>query len=472
MATIKIIDPITRIEGHMKVEVEIENGTVMDAKVSGTLFRGFENLLKGRVPEDAPLITQRICGVCPISHGQASVMALENVTDWVPTSNGRLLRNLVLGANFIQSHILHFYVLSVVDFVAGPATSPWKISWNADMRPGLTSVMNHFTEALTARRRAHEMAAIFGAKLPHAATYAPGGLTAGITPQKIADFKAHLLYMRDFIENMYISDVYQIDRVYSDYRHIGAGPENLLAYGVFQEEDGGVLFDGGMLNKGDSRVSDAFSSADIAEGVAHSWYADASEPAGLSPAQGVTEPEYPKQDAYTWLKAPRLFDKPYEVGPLARMIINGAYNGGVSVMDRHLARANEALIVCNAMRRWLDAIDDSPAYSEAYNQGVGSGEGLTEAPRGALGHWADIGEDGKISNYQIITPTCWNASPMDHNGVKGPLEQALIGTTVTDENQPVEVLRIVHSFDPCLACAVHVMHTDGDEVAVIHTGAV
>ncbi|MCP4112719.1 MAG: nickel-dependent hydrogenase large subunit [Desulfobacteraceae bacterium] len=464
MATIKIVDPVSRIEGHMKLEIQTDQGKITDAKSSGTLFRGFENLLAGRVPEDAPLLTQRICGVCPVSHGQASVLALEHVSGWTPNTNGRILRNLVLGSNFIQSHILHFYVLSMVDFVAGPATTPWIPAWNSDMRPGLDNVGSHFTDALEARRKAHEMSAIFGAKLPHAATYVPGGLTPEITSEKISSFQIYLDSLIKFIDNIYIPDVELVGEIYPDYANIGAGPENLLAYGVFEEADSSEFFRAGYMNKGDTVVSTNFDSNNITEYATYSWY---NQTQGLPPSAGKTDPQYPKNDAYSWVKSPRLFDKPFEVGPLARMKISGFYTGGISVLDRHKARALEASKIAHRMKEWLGEISSGTGYDDSFSQGTGAGEGLTEAPRGALGHWVRIGTDGNIEHYQVITPTCWNASPMDNIGVKGPLEQALTGTPILDENQPVEAIRVVHSFDPCLACAVHVTDADGERAEVI-----
>lgn len=464
MATLKIVDPVSRIEGHMKLEVEIDQGVVTDAKASGTLFRGFENLLIGRVPEDAPLITQRICGVCPISHAQASVLALENISGWLPTTNGRILRNLVLGSNFIQSHILHFYLLSLVDFVPGPQTTPWIPAWDSDMRPGLEGAMAHLPNALEARRQAHEMGAIFGAKLPHAATYVPGGLTAEITSKKINRFQAYLESLIEFIDNIYIPDVQLVSTVYPDYADIGVGPQNLLAFGVFEESDQSRLFQGGYMEKGDTLPSTNFNSNDITEHVTSSWYVSGPD---LPPASGETIPQHPKGNAYSWLKAPRLFDKPFETGPLARMTINGNYAGGISALDRHMARAQETLLIAHSMLRWLGEISGGSGYDQGYEQTTGPGQGLTEAPRGALGHWVDIGSDGRIERYQVITPTCWNTSPMDDLGVKGPLEQALIGTPILDEDQPIEALRVAHSYDPCLACAVHLVRPGKKNVTIV-----
>ncbi len=452
MASITIVDPVSRIEGHMKIEIEIDQGRITDAKVSGTLFRGFENILLGRVPDDAPLLTQRICGVCPTSHGQASVAAIENAAGWTPPINGRVLRNLVLGANFIQSHILHFYVLCAVDFVPGPNSAPWTPAWNVDMRPGLDSVMAHLSAAFEARRKAHEMGAVFGGKLPHAGSYIPGGMTAEITSQAL------LGELQTFIRNTYIPDVEALGAVYSDYFNIGVGPGNLMAYGVFDQSDGGRLFGPGYLAAGSSTVS-PLDTAAIREHVSYSWYDNG--PA-QHPSTGTTSAQHAKADAYSWLKAPRYNGSPVEAGPLARMKISGRYNGGISTMDRHVARAHEALVVAEAMQGWLDEINSGSGYSTDYRQGTGAGAGLVEAPRGALGHWVDIAADGTIGRYQVITPTCWNASPKDDAGVAGPLEQALIGTPIEDADQPVEALRVIHSFDPCLACAVHVMRPGGE----------
>lgn len=467
MATIKIIDPVTRIEGHTRLEIEISQGVINDARVSGTLFRGFENILKGRVPDDAPLLTQRICGVCPVSHAQASVLALENITKWTPNNNGRLLRNLVLGSNFIQSHILHFYLLSLADFAAGPEKMPWAPAWNADTRAGMENAIAHFKDALNARRQADEMGAIFSGKLPHAATYVPGGLTPLITADKITRFSEYLETITAFISNIYIPDVQTLADVYPDYRNIGAGPGNLLAFGAFEQADQSRLFSAGYIKNGSAQPSYDLSSSNIREHVTYSWYTDG--PA-LAPDSGVTNPEHPKNSAYSWIKAPRLFNLPFETGPLARMKINGNYTGGVSVIDRHLARANEALKIVQAMKTWTEQLTTDSPFDAAFEQGTGKGEGLTEAPRGALGHWVNIDGNVKIANYQVITPTCWNASPMDDNGIKGPLEQALIGTPVANEELPIEALRVVHSFDPCTACAVHVMRPNGRRIIVIQRG--
>ena len=474
MAKITVMDPVTRIEGHMKVEVTIDNVNdqlqVVDARCTGTLFRGFETLLKGRDPWDAPVITERICGVCPVSHGMAAVKALDAAGGIVPPTDARILRNLVLGANFLQSHILHFYLLASLDYIHGPDSAPWTPAWDVDMRGGLEGVGGHLVQAIEARRRAHEMGSIFGGRMPSPHTYIPGGFTAVPKKNLINDFQKHLNWLLDFTRNIYIPDVAALASVYGDYYGIGQGCEKLLAYGVFDLDDvtgSSQLLRGGIAEV--EGVSKAMDTNNITESVKYSWYNDATDQ--LNPSNGSTDPVDPhsKDTAYSWLKAPRYGKQPFEVGPLARMWINEDYREGVSVMDRHMARAQETLKIGQAMSDWLNEL--TPGGKVYDNYAVpknATGIGLTEAPRGALGHWVGIREK-KIDHYQIITPTCWNASPMDSDGVNGPMEQALIGIPIQNEDQPIEALRVIHSFDPCLSCAVHMMRPDGEPV-VVHTG--
>ena len=457
MPTIKIIDPVTRIEGHMSVEVTIDNGRVVDAYCTGTLFRGFETILSGRDAWDAPVITQRICGVCPVSHATASVLALESIGAKTVPDNARILRNLTLGANFIQSHILHFYFLAARDYIKLLNAAPWAPAWDVDMRiPATDPVNGHLPQAIEARRRAHEMGAIFGGRMPMAHTFIPGGFTAVPSQQSIDRYLAQLDWLISFIRTVYIPDVQAIGAVYSDYFSIGGGDRNLFAFGAFDLDAGGTqkLFARGYIENGRTGAPAALNLNDISESVTYSWYSDSTN--NLHPSTGSTVPQNPKGSAYSWLKAPRYMGKPFEAGPLARMWITGDYQRGISVMDRHMARANETLKVAEAMRGWLGSLRiGSPVYVDG-SVTSGSGVGLTEAARGALGHWV-LASSGKISRYQVITPTCWNASPRDSQNIPGPMEKALIGIAVADENQPVEVLRVIHSYDPCLACAVHVI---------------
>lgn len=462
MATFITLDPVTRLEGHLRVEVAIENGRVVEARAAGTLFRGFESILTGRDPWDAPQITQRICGVCPIPHAQAAVLALEQAASQVITNNARIMRNLVLGANFVQSHLLHFYHLAVLDYLAGPAMAPWQPQWNVDLRidPAQTDVLvGHYVQALSMTRRAHEMGAIFAGRMPIAAAHIPGGFTATPVPDQIASFKAHCTELLAFIQDVYIPDVETLSRVYEDYFTIGNGYKNLLVFGAFElgsDATKGLkkLIRPGRVVPGQRAVAKVNTGL-ITEKVTYSWYDDSSD--NLNPANGSTLPLHPKANAYSWLKAPRYAGEPHEVGPLARMVVNGLYPYSVSVMDRHRARAVEAYHVAKAMLNWVDQIAvGQPSYTNYATPANATGIGLTEAPRGALGHWLQIA-NGRIGHYQIVTPTCWNASPRDDFGKPGPIEQALVGTPVQNPAQPVEVLRVVHSFDPCLSCAVHVM---------------
>ena len=458
------LDPVSRIEGHLKIEVTIDNATgrqvVVDAKATGTLFRGIETILANRNPLDAPDITQRICGVCPVSHALASVSALENAAGITIPHNARVLRNLVLASNYLQSHILHFYVLSVLDFVDGPAMPPWQPSWRADKRIAGTNaqeLVSHYVQALEIRRKCHEMGALFGGRLPHTPAFVPGGFTTSIRTERIDRFREYLAEITQFINDVYIPDVNVIGNLYHDYFQIGAGCRNLLAYGVFDLDDAGKtkLLRRGIARDGSTNISPVNINA-ITEKVAYSWYTDSSD--GLHPANGITSPVFPKTaEAYSWLKAPRYEEEPYEAGPLARMWVNGSYRNGISVMDRHLSRAEEAAMIANAMSFWINELQPGePVYRQFRTPVSAAGVGLTEAPRGALGHWHRI-SSSRTGRYQIITPTCWNASPRDGRSILGPIEQALLGTPIENPDEPIEVVRVIHSFDPCLSCAVHVM---------------
>lgn len=474
--SVTTIDPVTRLEGHLKIAVTVEavGGTqrVVDAQATGTLFRGLELILVNRPPDDAPDITQRICGVCPVSHGMAAVTALDAAAGITAPDNARIMRNLVLGSNFVQSHILHFYHLAVQDFIDGPPMPPWQPSWSADKRvekATTDTLVGHYVTALDMRRQAHEMGALFGGRLPHPPAFVPGGFTTSVRPDRIARFQAYLNILITFIQNTYLPDVDALATFYPDYFKVGRGSGNLLSYGVFDLDSAGYskLLKRGRIVSGrsggetDDNEGPLTSSAQpvdpnqITEQLTYSWYQDATN--NLQPASGATVPQYPKAGAYSWLKAPRYQNQPYEVGPLARMWVNGDYSSGISVMDRHKARAQEALKVAQAMQTWVTQLDPSaPVYQQFSAPDQASAFGLTEAPRGALGHWLRI-NNHRIANYQVVTPTCWNASPKDTTGVHGPLEHAIVGTSVSDLTQPVEVLRVIHSYDPCLSCAVHVM---------------
>ena len=504
------IDPITRIEGHLKIEIEVDNGKVTKAKSCGEMFRGWEKILRGRNPVDAQQLTQRICGVCPASHAQASSLNLDNAFGITPPENGRLIRNLVLGANFIQSHILHFYHLAALDYVditailnyrgTDPRLNHVKAWAKAEIDSGRAtavapflpryvgdyitdtdlniSAIAHYLEALEMRRKAHEMLAIFGGKMPHEIAILPGGASEKVTVNKIAAYASRVKELQTFIDHTYIPDVLAVADNYKNYFGIGKGCGNLLAYGVFEENSSGKTK---LLSSGtyiDGKVGE-FSDAKIAEHVKYSRYSSASR---RHPSQGETEAALDKKKAYSWVKAPRYDGKVLEVGPLARMAIahfKGAnakisnlisdtlkrYDAPVSalfsVLGRHAARALECKVVADRCAEWVTQLrPGEPVHTKFEIPAEGNGMGLTEAPRGALGHWITI-KNKKIDMYQCVVPTTWNASPQDDKGQMGPIEQALIDTPVADPNNPIEAGRVVRSFDPCIACAVHVVNAEG-----------
>ena len=516
MPTKITIDPVTRIEGHLKIEATIDDGVVKDAKSSGTLFRGFEIFLQGREPRDAQRITQRVCGVCPTAHATASTLNLDSalgIADKVP-DNGRIIRNLIFGSNFLQSHILHFYHLTALDFVdvtaladykgadqgmssvaeflargeAGPFVPRYEGDYRFDKATN-QELVRHYLLALEMRRLSHEMLAIFGGKMPHNSSIVPGGVTENPTVDKIAGFLWRLNKLRHFCDTVYIPDVIAVAKTYPDYFEIGAGSGNFLAYGVF-ELDGTnpdyakrkrLTAQGALEGMATLKELDT---GQITEAVTHSWFEDT---VPLHPSQGQTVPAARKQAGYSWMKSPRYESQVYEVGPLARTLVS--YFAGreqvVSMVDgllaefgaepavlnstlgRHAARALEAKWVADSMAEWILELKPGEPVCAPYEMPQeAQGMGITGAPRGALGHWMQI-EDGKIANYQLVVPTTWNASPKDDRGQPGPLEQALIGTPVKDPDNPFELVRIVRSFDPCLACSIHAVNAKGKRAGVV-----
>jgi len=509
-----IIDPVTRIAGHLKVEVTLDGGKVKEARTSGALFRGFEIILKGRDPRDASQITQRVCGVCPIAHATASVFALDQAFDLeekIP-SNARIIRNLILGSNFLQSNILHFYHLAALDFVdltrlaryegedvrlkelreflAGGNSSPFLPRYEGDYRlddKANEEVASHYLLALEVRRKAHEMLAIFGGKMPHNVGMVAGGVTERPTVDKITSFLWRVNEIRQFIDNIYLKDVLRIAEKYGDYLEMGASGYHFLSYGAFNldrdptdQTKRSHLYKQGLadpaLNFRDLEPDR------ITEQVKNSWYED--ETTGRHPSRGETSPSENKSGGYSWLKAPRYDEEPCEVGPLARLVVG--YSSGdplvrdlvertlsamklkfpnlLSCLGRHLARALDTKLVADAMAEWIVQLKPGePIYVPYELPGEAEGMGLTEAPRGSVGHWIRI-KGGVIDNYQLVVPTTWNASPRDDSNQAGPMEKALAGIKVKDSRNPLEVVRIIRSFDPCLACAVHFVTPKGREL--------
>jgi len=516
MPTRITIDPVTRIEGHLMIEAVVDDGVVKEARCSGTLFRGFEILLKGREPRDAQLVTQRVCGVCPIAHAMASALSLDSafgIAHGIP-DNGRIIRNLILGSNFIQSHVLHFYHLAALDYVditamadyqgrdpemnsvrefmARGELGPFVPRYEGDYRFDKATnqgLVRHYLVAFEIRRLAHEMLSLFGGKMPHNCAIVPGGVTEHPTVDKMAGFLWRLNRIRHFIDSVYLPDIVAVARAYPDCLQTGSGPGNYLAYGVFDLGAGSQDHAGGerLHAPGALETMETLKELDtdlITESVKHSWYEGDGE---LHPSEEETVPNRGKKEGYSWIKSPRYKGEVYEVGPVARMLVS--YHAGReqvkrmvdgllaelraepqalnSLLGRHAARALETKLVADKLAEWVLELRPGEPVCAPYDVPEhAEGNGITDAPRGALGHWMRIRE-GRIERYQLVVPTTWNASPRDDKEQLGPIEQSLIGTRVEDAENPYELVRIVRSFDPCLACAIHVVSTKGRRMGVM-----
>ena len=560
-----VVDPVTRIEGHLRVEAEVDGGAVKEAWSSSTMFRGIELILRGRDPRDAWAFAQRICGVCTTVHAIASIRAVENAIGAVPPPNARILRNLIMSAQNVHDHVVHFYHLHALDWVdvvsalsgdpAKTATlaqsiSDWPLSsatYFADMQARIKRFVErgqlgifangywghpayrlspevnllavaHYLEALEFQRRFIKIHAILGGKNPHLQSFLVGGMATPVDPdsqsalnaETIAALRKLIADGHDFVTRVYVPDVLAIAAQYKDWASIGSGIGNYMAYGDYPLDDNPDperLLPTGIIRARDLSKVDPIDRARITEQIAHSWYDyDEGNGAALHPFKGETKPHYtgPKPpferldvtQKYSWLKSPRYDGQPMEVGPLARMLV--AYHAGrparvkelvdkvlsslgvgpealFSTLGRIAARAIEAQVLVESMGRWVDELADNMARRDYRIQDNSKwepsswpadcfGAGFHEAPRGALGHWVHI-SGGSIVNYQCVVPSTWNAGPRDADGHPGPYEAALVGTPVAKPEQPLEILRTLHSFDPCMACGVHVVDAGKRELA-------
>lgn len=512
MAHTITISPLTRIEGHLAIHTESEQDPasghykITHAQCEGEMFRGIETILQGRDPLDAQQITQRICGVCPISHGMASLMAQEMAYGIKPTRNGRLAQNLIFAANYMQSHILHFYHLAALDFVditavlkyngldptlsalrdwvknaleknlvfpGAPFLPRYEVDQYVKSDEANWKLIDSYVKALQIRALAHEMASVFGAKMPHSTSLVPSGVTGEISIERVIAYKSRLAKISTFINTVYLPDLLTAAAAFPQYWEIGKSYGNFLSYGVFRMEENTGEHIANFLPAG-TVINGAYQPLDttkIREFVGHSRYSSASN---LHPYEGQTQPAPDK--GYSWLKAPRYDNHVMEVGPLARVMVAYLAPGNDwlkkeveavltsaklppeklnSVLGRHLARGLECKWLARQCVRWLDELElGQPAAREFSLPMQGKGFGLTEAPRGALGHWLTI-SNYKIDRYQCVVPTTWNCSPRDDQDRPGAVEKALEGTLIEDPAQPIEAGRIVRSFDPCIACAVH-----------------
>lgn len=452
-----MVGPITRANNSCSVEVTVENKKVVDVRCSGIFFRGFEVILRGRDPRDASYLTERICGICAAAHGTAASFALENAAGVRPPRNGNLLRNLILGADFLQNHIRWFYQFALPDYVRGPDLGPFSSGYTRDFRlPKKTNdvMVQHYFQALETGRLAHELVTLLGGKAPFPHGLLAGGSTVPPAADILMDFGFKLRKINDFIKNIMVPDVYTLAEAYPDYYEIGVRAPNLLEFGLFPRNEDvdesyfprGAVIDG-QLQKLDSSA--------IKEHLRNSWYAGDGEP--RHPSLGRTEPDREKEGAYSWVKAPRYGGKAVEGGPLARLWIRGDYRRGISTMDRTVARVLETEKVGELMEGWVEELQPGePVFTPFEVPREAEGSGLTGAMRGPLGHWLRI-EKGRIAHYEIITPTAWNFSPRDNAGQMGPVEEALIGTPIEDEKEPIEIGRVVRAFDVCSSCSAHVI---------------
>jgi hydrogenase large subunit len=508
------VDPITRIEGHLSITVEIDKNKVIDAWSSGTMARGFEALLIGKDPRDASYVTSRFCGVCYSVHQNCSARALDAAFKANVPWGGMLIRNLVMGAEFIYDHPLHFYQLSALDYIDIMAIAKYQgkdkdLLAVKDKIVGLvkskdtfpltpryepdefcvsdpeivTTAVKHYIDALKMHAKARNMGAIWGGRTPHYQNIVAGGVTSYPDINQIARFRTMLDEQKRFIEEVYIPDViafgtgplWKLAEI-----GLGGGHYNYLSYGGFELNSSGtsLVFPAGVINDlvpSNIKVAPV-DHEKISESVKYAWYKE-NKPA--HPYSGEQVFNLDKKDAYSFVKAPRYDGKAMEVGPLARMIIakNPDFIGLVKkgakpgVVARHAARALETKLVLDACYTWLDELQSEmtkPSFrihdTEHWDPPQsGLGAGFSEPPRGALGHWIKI-KDRKIENYQAIVPSTWNASPRCENGIRGQYEQALIGAPVPDPENPINVVRIIRSFDPCLACAVHIIDPDSNTV--------
>ncbi|MDD5169995.1 MAG: nickel-dependent hydrogenase large subunit [Syntrophales bacterium] len=546
-----IVDPITRIEGHLRIEVEVDaDNVIRNAWSTITLWRGIETILKGRDPRDAGLFTQRFCGVCTYVHYEASILACEDAFKVKPPPNARIVRNLIAGSQYLCDHVMHFYHLHGLDWVdvvsalsANPAKAvemarayspnPYNCSEThyRAVQERLTKfvkagrlgpfanaywgnpsfklppeanlvIVSHYLDALQLSKTAAQMMAIFGGKNPHPQSLVVGGISSVmdlLDASRLASFLFRLKEMNNFVETAYIPDVLLAATYYKDegLKGIGASVKNYLSYGGFPLDDdwNSLLFPRGIVKGADISKPLKLDEAKITEDVSHAWYSGA-EP--LHPYKGMTEPQYTGYDAsgnvkgdekYSWCKAPRYEGLPYEVGPLARLVvayaqghkeIKGLIDGTLkrtglpatvlfSTLGRTAARALETVYVGNHMEEWVTELiknikaGDTRTWTRCDVPTSGEGRGMTEPPRGALGHWLRI-ENKKIANYQAVVPSTWNCSPRDKAGKRGPYEESLIGTKLAKVDQPLEILRTIHSFDPCMACAVHIIDPKTNEM--------
>jgi hydrogenase large subunit len=454
------IDPVTRISGFLDITTEVEDNIVVNAKTSGLLFRGFEKMLKGRAPFDAIYFTERICGICSTSHATASALALENALKIIPKQNDLYLRDLIHGFEFLQNHLRQFYFFTLPDYVKLLDVNPISPQEFDDYRLSeaqTKGITDHYIAVVEYSRLAHEGLSVLGGKAPHNHGIFVGGVTVNIDSYKLEKIKSILAEIKSFVNNFMIEDMNTLASCYSDYFEKGNSYNHFMTYGLFHYLGDpsinyvapGVMIDG---------KRSLFDGNNITENIRSSWYK--SDEATTRPGDvHMEEVDLSKPEAYSFIKSPRYKGMPMEGGPLARLMISGEYTRGNSCMDRNMARVLETKKIVQIMENIIERIELGASNQEIYVVPDSAfGVGLTDTIRGCLGHWVQI-ENKVIKNYDLITPTGWNLSPLDSNGFHGPAEKALIGTTLDNVDSPVELGRIIRSFDPCVSCATHVIRS-------------
>lgn len=480
----RIIGPFNRVEGDLEVQLDIHNGVVAKAWVVSPMYRGFEQMLHGKHPNDAMSYVPRICGICSVAQSVAAAYALSDAQGIKMPPNARHAVNLILANENLSDHLTHFYMFFMPDF----ARETYKDEpWYSEVAERFTAQKGSAAKAMLSERAQfmHLMGLLAG-KWPHSLAIQPGGTSRGVKTEEKIRILSILHQFRVFLENTLfgdsleniaaISSAKELERWADNHRNspsdfalflrisdslkldtMGRATDRFMSYGVYPT-DRGSLFAQGLWHAGD--VS-ALNSELIKEDISHSWMLNGDEP--KHPFNGVTRPDPEMKDGYSWCKAPRLGGEVVEVGALARQVVNGhplirdlVTSSGGNVRNRVVARLLELALVVVEMEGWAKAIRPKEPFCHlAAMPDEAEGTGLMEAARGSLGHWLKI-EQGRIHNYQIIAPTTWNFSPRDADGTPGPLEQALVGAPIRDgEDTPVSVQHIVRSFDPCMVCTVH-----------------
>lgn len=501
------IDPLNRIEGHLKFSTKIENGIVTDAKCSAQLFRGIEKALIGYDARAAGQVTQRLCGTCNYAQGEVSALALENAMGIKPNKNGQLLRNLIIGAYQLHDYIFHFYIMSVFDFIdidsivsyngdnknllklkqwaqqeqksskifpMSPFLPRYNAAFQEDKNLDFFSIDNYL-EAYDIMLKLDKAVAIFGGKSPHPVTIEAGGVTTIPDILSIERYKAIIEEAEDFIKNRYLPNIISISKEYKKYFKIGKGYTNYLAFPYLADENGeNHLFTGGFVSDGKYEDYDL---SKIVEDKKYSYYEDAKEKLTPIDYEAYKKEQSKKDGKYSWSKAPRYGGKVVEVGAVAKVIttylskkhpktntfvdkINKELGIGFedynSVMGRHLCRAIVSHIIIDRLKCDLEKVEPNVSAFEENEVPINAkGVGITEGTRGALAHWIETDEQGYIKNYEVIAPTTWNISPRDQHQTYGAVEKMLVGTKIEDVDNPIELARIIRSTDPCIACSVH-----------------